>query len=41
MPRRVLAFEVANAPTSLPRVSDRGDDFSNQFADRYNALLTR
>jgi ribosomal-protein-alanine N-acetyltransferase len=35
----VLAFESANRTYFAASVSDRGDDFFDQFADRYNALL--
>src|SRR3954466_4726199 len=35
----VLAFEVANRAYFAASVSDRGDDFFEQFTDRYNALL--
>jgi ribosomal-protein-alanine N-acetyltransferase len=35
----VLAFEVANRAYFAASVSDRGDDFFDQFTDRYNALL--
>lgn len=35
----VLAFELANRAYFASSVSDRGDDFFDQFADRYNALL--
>jgi [ribosomal protein S5]-alanine N-acetyltransferase len=35
----VLAFELANRAYFAASVSDRGDDFFDQFADRYNALL--
>ncbi|OEJ30167.1 GNAT family N-acetyltransferase [Streptomyces subrutilus] len=36
----VLAFELANRAYFAALVPDRGDDFFDQFADRYNALLT-
>ncbi|MFC9235040.1 GNAT family N-acetyltransferase [Streptomyces decoyicus] len=35
----VLAFELANRAYFAASVPDRGDDFFDQFADRYNALL--
>jgi ribosomal-protein-alanine N-acetyltransferase len=35
----VLAFELANRAYFAASISDRGDDFFDQFADRYNALL--
>jgi ribosomal-protein-alanine N-acetyltransferase len=35
----VLAFELANRAYFATSVSDRGDDFFDQFTDRYNALL--
>ncbi|MFJ9822122.1 GNAT family N-acetyltransferase [Streptomyces sp. NPDC101151] len=35
----VLAFELANRAYFAASVSDRGDDFFDQFTDRYNALL--
>ncbi|MCZ0986180.1 GNAT family N-acetyltransferase [Streptomyces diastatochromogenes] len=35
----VLAFELANRAYFAASVSDRGDDFFDQFADRFNALL--
>ncbi|MET7353343.1 GNAT family N-acetyltransferase [Streptomyces mirabilis] len=35
----VLAFELANRAYFAAAVSDRGDDFFDQFADRHNALL--
>src|SRR2546430_4494949 len=35
----VLAFELVNRAYFAASVSDRGDDFFDQFADRYNALL--
>ena len=36
----VLAFELANRAYFAASVSDRGDDFFDQFTDRYDALLT-
>jgi RimJ/RimL family protein N-acetyltransferase len=36
----VLAFELANRAYFAASVSDRGDDFFDQFTDRYNALLS-
>ncbi|MDF2265137.1 GNAT family N-acetyltransferase [Streptomyces coacervatus] len=36
----VLAFELANRAYFAASISDRGDDFFDQFADRYNALLS-
>ncbi|MGQ4419750.1 hypothetical protein ACN6LA_007315, partial [Streptomyces sp. SAS_269] len=33
------AFEPANRAHFAASVSDRGDDFFDQFTDRYNALL--
>lgn len=36
----VLAFELANRAYFAASVSDRGDQFFDQFADRYSALLT-
>ncbi|MGW0211042.1 GNAT family N-acetyltransferase, partial [Streptomyces sp. NPDC003233] len=36
----VLAFELANRAYFAASVSDRGDEFFDQFADRYSALLT-
>ena len=35
----VLAFELANRAYFAASISDRGDDFFDQFADRYDALL--
>jgi [ribosomal protein S5]-alanine N-acetyltransferase len=35
----VLAFELANRAYFAASVSDRGDDFFDRFADRYDALL--
>ena len=35
----VLAFEVANRAYFAASISDRGDDFFAQFADRHRALL--
>jgi [ribosomal protein S5]-alanine N-acetyltransferase len=35
----VLAFELANRAYFAASVSDRGDGFFEQFADRYRALL--
>jgi ribosomal-protein-alanine N-acetyltransferase len=35
----VLAFELANRAYFGCFISDRGDEFFGQFADRYNALL--
>lgn len=35
----VLAFELANRTYFAAAISDRGDDFFDQFADRHNALL--
>lgn len=35
----VLAFELANRAYFAASVSDRGDDFFERFADRYDALL--
>ncbi|MGW2698105.1 GNAT family N-acetyltransferase [Streptomyces sp. NPDC001296] len=35
----VLAFELANRAYFAASVSDRGDEFYDQFADRYSALL--
>jgi len=39
MPRRVLAFELANRAYFAASISDRGDEFFDQFTDRFNALL--
>ena len=35
----VLAFEVANRAYFAAFISDRGDEFFEQFAERHNALL--
>ncbi|MCM2580410.1 GNAT family N-acetyltransferase [Streptomyces meridianus] len=35
----VLAFELANRTYFAASISDRGDDFFNQFTDWYNASL--
>lgn len=35
----VLAFELANRTYFAASISDRGDDFFDQFTDRYNAAL--
>ena len=35
----VLAFEVANRAYFAASISDRGDEFFDQFAERHNALL--
>ena len=35
----VLAFELANRAYFAAMISDRGDEFFDQFADRYSALL--
>ncbi|MFF6999057.1 GNAT family N-acetyltransferase [Streptomyces sp. NPDC008313] len=35
----VLAFELANRAYFAASVSDRGDDYFDRFADRYDALL--
>ncbi|MFD7102607.1 GNAT family N-acetyltransferase [Streptomyces celluloflavus] len=35
----VLAFELANRTYFAASISDRGDDFFDQFTDRYNASL--
>jgi [ribosomal protein S5]-alanine N-acetyltransferase len=35
----VLAFELANRAYFAASVSDRGDDFFDQFTERYEALL--
>jgi ribosomal-protein-alanine N-acetyltransferase len=35
----VLAFELANRTYFAAFISDRGDEFFDQFTDRYNALL--
>jgi ribosomal-protein-alanine N-acetyltransferase len=37
----VLAFELANRAYFAASVSDRGDDFFAQFADRHSALLAQ
>jgi [ribosomal protein S5]-alanine N-acetyltransferase len=37
--REVLAFELANRAYFAASVSDRGDDFFDQFTARYDALL--
>ncbi len=37
--RAVLAFEVANRAYFAASVSDRGDEFFDQFPDRHSALL--
>ena len=36
----VLAFELANRAYFAASISDRGDEFFDQFADRYGASLT-
>jgi ribosomal-protein-alanine N-acetyltransferase len=36
----VLAFELANRAYFAASVSDRGDEFFDRFAERYEALLT-
>ncbi|MGE7386414.1 GNAT family N-acetyltransferase [Streptomyces sp. NPDC004126] len=36
----VLAFELANRAYFAASVPDRGDDFFDRFAERYDALLT-
>lgn len=36
----VLAFELANRAYFAASISDRGDDFFDQFTARYSALLT-
>ncbi len=36
----VLAFELANRAYFATFISDRGDEFFDQFTERYNALLT-
>ncbi|MHA6758668.1 GNAT family N-acetyltransferase [Streptacidiphilus sp. PAMC 29251] len=36
----VLAFELANRTYFAASVSDRGDEFFDQFADRHSALLS-
>jgi [ribosomal protein S5]-alanine N-acetyltransferase len=35
----VLAFELANRAYFAAFISDRGDEFFDQFSERYNALL--
>ena len=35
----VLAFELANRAYFATFISDRGDEFYDQFTERYNALL--
>jgi ribosomal-protein-alanine N-acetyltransferase len=35
----VLAFELANRAYFAASISDRGDDYYDQFTDRHNALL--
>jgi ribosomal-protein-alanine N-acetyltransferase len=35
----VLAFELANRAYFAASISDRGDDFFDQFTERYDALL--
>jgi [ribosomal protein S5]-alanine N-acetyltransferase len=35
----VLAFELANRAYFAASISDRGDDFFDEFTDRFNALL--
>lgn len=35
----VLAFELANRAWFAASISDRGDDYFDQFTDRFNALL--
>jgi [ribosomal protein S5]-alanine N-acetyltransferase len=35
----VLAFELANRAYFAASISDRGDDFFDQFTERHNALL--
>ena len=35
----VLAFELANRAYFAASISDRGDEFYDQFTDRHNALL--
>jgi [ribosomal protein S5]-alanine N-acetyltransferase len=37
----VLAFELANRAYFSASVSDRGDEFFEQFADRHSALLAK
>jgi ribosomal-protein-alanine N-acetyltransferase len=36
----VLAFELANRAYFAASISDRGDEFFDQFTDRHNAMLT-
>ncbi|MEV0398475.1 GNAT family N-acetyltransferase [Actinoallomurus sp. NPDC050550] len=36
----VLAFELANRAYFAASISDRGDEFYDQFTDRYSTLLT-
>jgi [ribosomal protein S5]-alanine N-acetyltransferase len=36
----VLAFELANRAYFATAISDRGDDFYDQFPERHNAMLT-
>ncbi|MFC5830550.1 GNAT family N-acetyltransferase [Nonomuraea insulae] len=38
-PPAVLAFELANRAYFAASISDRGDDFFDQFADRHSELL--
>ncbi len=35
----ILAFELANRAYFAASISDRGDDYFDQFAERHNALL--
>lgn len=35
----VLAFELENRAYFAASISDRGDDYFNQFTDRFHALL--
>src|SRR6266498_2500929 len=35
----VLAFELANRAYFAASISDRGDEFFDQFTERYNTLL--
>jgi [ribosomal protein S5]-alanine N-acetyltransferase len=37
----VLAFELANRAYFAASISDRGDDFFEQYADRHSALLAK
>ncbi len=37
--RAVLAFELANRAYFAASISDRGDEFYDQFTERYSALL--